>query len=95
MIAISGSGNSPNLRKAIQYANDHGGITIGIIGYTDGKILDEVQHCVRLNINNMQIAEDLHVTVNHVLVNLLIESLENNVMPLNNYWAATPVGAGK
>jgi len=71
VIALSGSGNSPNILKAVEYANAHGGITIGMTGYIKGKLRAIAQHNVNLNIDNMQIAEDLHLILNHNLVNLL------------------------
>ncbi|HUX13433.1 MAG TPA: SIS domain-containing protein [Spirochaetia bacterium] len=72
VIGISGSGNSPNILRAVEYANAHGGITIGITGYPTGRLQKISMHNVSLNIDNMQIAEDLHLILNHNLVNLLV-----------------------
>jgi D-sedoheptulose 7-phosphate isomerase len=71
VIGLSGSGNSPNILKAVDYANQHGGITIAMTGYVDSQLKHRAQHNVNLNIDNMQIAEDLHLVLNHLLVNLL------------------------
>ena len=38
VIAISGSGNSPNVLKAVDWANRHGLITFGLTGYGGGKL---------------------------------------------------------
>src|ERR1017187_341573 len=38
VIGISGSGNSMNVVKALEYANNNGGITVGLTGYNGGKI---------------------------------------------------------
>lgn len=71
VIGISGSGNSMNVIKAIEYANANGGITVGLSGYDGGKLLK----CARVNIhvptNNMQKAEDIHVVVLHLLASIL------------------------
>src|SRR4249919_3941734 len=37
VIAISGSGNSENVIRAVQYANNNNGITLGLCGYRGGK----------------------------------------------------------
>ncbi len=71
VIGLSGSGNSMNILRAVEYANAHGGITIGITGYSTGKLRRIARHNINLNIDHMQIAEDLHLILNHNLVNLL------------------------
>jgi D-sedoheptulose 7-phosphate isomerase len=71
VIGLSGSGNSPNILKAVEYANRNDGITIGITGYKTGKLQQTAQHNICLKIDHMQIAEDLHLILNHNLVNLL------------------------
>lgn len=76
VIGLSGSGNSPNLLKAVEYANSHEGITIGITGYTNGRLGAIARWPVNLRIDDMQIAEDLHLILTHVLVNLLTAGAE-------------------
>lgn len=78
VIALSGSGNSPNILKAVEYANQHGGISVGISGYTNGKLKQIANHSINLNIDNMQIAEDLHLILNHNLVNLLTHEFKGS-----------------
>lgn len=78
VIAISGSGSSKNLVKAIEYAQRVGATTAAITGYPTAKLKDMVDYPVDLNIHHMQIAEDLHLIVNHNLVNLLIDMNEKN-----------------
>ena len=77
VIGISGSGNSKNVIKAIEYANQKGGITIGFSGYDGGKLIK----CSQINIHvpsfNMQRVEDIHVLVAHLLVSLLAEKEKN------------------
>ncbi len=71
LIGISGSGNSENVVRAVKYANDNGGITIGIVGYDGGKIKALTKHHIHVNCNNMQIVEDVHMTLDHVMMYVL------------------------
>ena len=56
VIGISGSGNSENVVRAIQYANKNGGVTVGLTGYSGG---------------DMQITEDLHMVLDHCMMKIL------------------------
>lgn len=73
VIAISGSGNSPNVINAITYANENGGITLGICGFDGGKLKQLAQHHVWVNVNDMQIVEDLHLTFGHLVMKTLCQ----------------------
>jgi D-sedoheptulose 7-phosphate isomerase len=78
VIGLSGSGNSPNILKAVDYAKENGGITLGMTGYVNGKLKTAADHSINFNIDHMQIAEDLHLILNHNLVNLLTSIDEAN-----------------
>ncbi|QKJ31475.1 SIS domain-containing protein [Mucilaginibacter mali] len=73
LIAISASGNSPNLVKAVEYANSIGGNTIAFIGFLGGKLKDLAK--VPLYTPNPKgdygPIEDIHMILNHVIVNYL------------------------
>lgn len=71
LIAISGSGNSENVVRAVEYANQHGAITVGLVGYDGGRLKKIVQNCIHVNINNMQIVEDIHMVMDHVMMFIL------------------------
>ena len=71
VIGISGSGNSRNVIKAIEYANQNGGITIGFCGYSGGKLKEAAQFCVHVPINDMQISEDLHMIMTHLIMHVI------------------------
>lgn len=71
VIGISGSGNSNNVLKAIEYANAHGGITVGLTGYSGGRLKEMAQCGVHIPINDMQIAEDLHMVLDHCMMKIL------------------------
>lgn len=64
-LAISGSGNSPNVLKALHVAREAGAFTIGLTGFEGGKMKSLCDLCVIVPSDNMQVIEDLHVSVNH------------------------------
>lgn len=71
VIGISGSGNSENVVRAIQYANEKGGVTVGITGYSGGKIKQMSKYNVHVPIDDMQITEDLHMVLDHCMMKIL------------------------
>jgi D-sedoheptulose 7-phosphate isomerase len=65
--AISGSGNSPNVLRALRVAKASGGTTIGMTGYSGGKLKALCDHCIVVPSDNMQVIEDFHLSVSHAL----------------------------
>lgn len=76
VIGITGSGNSTNVIKAIEYAKQKGAITIAITGYNGGKIKNIAHYTVNANIEDMQISEDIHMVINHLLLKLLTKTIK-------------------
>ncbi len=76
VIGISGSGNSENVLKAIEYANSVNAKTVGITGFDGGKLKNIVDISIHTNINNMQVAEDVHMTICHMLYSIMSPILE-------------------
>ena len=72
VIGISGSGNSKNVLKAIDYANENGGETIGLTGYDGGELRRKAKHSVHVDIDDMQITEDLHMALCHMMYSILM-----------------------
>jgi D-sedoheptulose 7-phosphate isomerase len=66
VIGISGSGNSKNVLKAIAFANQNGGVTAGLTGYSGGKLIDLVDIPILAAIDDMQKVEDFHMMVVHM-----------------------------
>jgi D-sedoheptulose 7-phosphate isomerase len=66
-IAISASGNSPNVVLALQVARELGALNIGLSGYQGGKMKALCDLCVVVPSDNMQIIEDLHVGIAHAV----------------------------
>lgn len=66
-LAISGSGNSPNVLNGLEVAKNAGAFTIGLTGFQGGRMQALCDLCVIIPSDNMQIIEDLHVSVNHAI----------------------------
>jgi D-sedoheptulose 7-phosphate isomerase len=71
VIAISGSGNSENVLRAIRYANEHGATTVGLCGYNGGKLALEAKFKVHVNLNDMEKCEDIHMILDHLSSTIL------------------------
>lgn len=71
LIAMSGSGNSPNILRALEEAKNLGLETWAIVGYDGGKALQVAQNVIHFPINDMQIAEDLQMVVCHEVTKIL------------------------
>ena len=70
-IAISGSGNSPNVLKGVHTARQLGLKTIGLTGYEGGKLKDAVDTCLVVPSNSIERIEDVHLIINHIITGLL------------------------
>ncbi|MFZ4854801.1 MAG: D-sedoheptulose-7-phosphate isomerase [Desulfuromonadaceae bacterium] len=71
VIAISGSGNSENVLRAVKYANENEAVTLGLCGYRGGKLKEIAQHSVWVDIDDMQLAEDVHSIFGHIVMQSL------------------------
>jgi D-sedoheptulose 7-phosphate isomerase len=69
LIAISGSGNSPNILNAVEWANRKGLVTWGITGYSGGKLQKLAQKNLHVPLDDMGIVECVHLTVFHWILN--------------------------
>ena len=67
VIAISGSGNSPNVIRAVERANELGAITVGWTGFKGGRLAQVAQKSIVVNSDNMQRIEDVHMILGHVV----------------------------
>lgn len=71
LVAISGSGNSPNVLRAVEWANQQGATTIGMSGFDGGKLAQLAQVALVVPNHLMPMVEDVHMAVCHALaVNL-------------------------
>jgi D-sedoheptulose 7-phosphate isomerase len=75
VIGISGSGNSINVVKAIEYANSREAITIAFCGYDGGKLKNIVQLAIHADINDMEVSEDIHLIIEHCIKQILMKTV--------------------
>ena len=71
LIAISGSGNSPNILRAVEWANRHGLTTFGCTGFSGGKLRTLAHHNFHVPLDDMGIVESIHLTAFHWIVDHL------------------------
>lgn len=76
-IGISGSGNSPNVVNALEYAQDNGAITIGLLGFKGGKMKNMVDHYILYPENHYGRVEDAHMILSHMITELLADMMES------------------
>jgi len=76
--AISASGNSPNVLQALRVAKDIGSTTIGITGFSGGRMLALCDECVVVPCDNMQIIEDLHTCIAHSLFTCIRSKIDGH-----------------
>jgi len=67
IIGISGSGNSSNVIKAIEYANKNQGISIGLTGFDGGVLKKITQYNIHVPCTSMEIVEDVHLALSHLI----------------------------
>jgi D-sedoheptulose 7-phosphate isomerase len=70
-LAISGSGNSPNILQALEVAREARATTIGLTGFEGGKMKNLCDVCVVVPSDNMQIIEDFHLSVAHAIFSVI------------------------
>jgi len=71
LIAISGSGNSANIIKAIETARQMNIKVIGLTGFKGGKMKELTDICLVVPSDSMEMIEDVHLIINHILAGLL------------------------
>lgn len=74
LIVLSGSGNSPNILRALEQAKTMGLKSCAILGYSGGKAKAMADLPIHFAVDDMQIAEDLQLVVGHMLMQWLYEN---------------------
>ena len=74
LLAFSGSGNSPNIVKALTRATELGVMSFAILGFTGGRALELATHPIYFPVHDMQVAEDLQMMVGHMAMQSLSRS---------------------
>jgi D-sedoheptulose 7-phosphate isomerase len=68
LIAISGSGNSPNVLGAVEWANRNGLATFGCTGFSGGRLRTLARQGLHVPLDDMGIVESIHLTAFHWVV---------------------------
>ena len=76
VLGISGSGNSENVLRALRYAREHGGVPLGWTGFSGGGMKDLAEECLIVPKHDMQIVEDAHYVLMHVLMQVFCRKMQ-------------------
>lgn len=79
LLAISTSGNSPNVMKAVDMAHKKEMKVIGFLGGNGGKLKSTVDLAVVIPSSNVQRIQEGHITVAHIVCELVEDKLYGNV----------------
>ena len=78
VIAISGSGNSPNVLLGVDAAKRAGATVIALSGFDGGKLAEKADINIIIPCQCIEQAEDLHLVVEHIICITLRERLRNS-----------------
>jgi len=74
LIVLSGSGNSPNILKALEQAKKMGLRSYAILGYTGGRAKAMADVAIHYELDDMQISEDMQLIVGHMVMQWLYQN---------------------
>jgi D-sedoheptulose 7-phosphate isomerase len=81
LVALSGSGNSPNILRAVDWANRHGLVTYGCTGFSGGKLRGLAHQGLHVGLDDMGIVETVHLAAFHWVVDDLHRRIGLNNRP--------------
>jgi len=75
IIAMSCSGNSPNIVNAVEYAKSIGSTIIGLTGFHGGRLKEMSDINFHVNVDNDEygLVEDVHMILDHIIYTYYIE----------------------
>jgi D-sedoheptulose 7-phosphate isomerase len=77
LIVITGSGNSPNVIRAVEYARECNTITIGLLGFDGGKVRSMLDYEITVNSKNYGVIETVHPAIHHLMVGYFRQKIDN------------------
>jgi D-sedoheptulose 7-phosphate isomerase len=83
--AISGSGNSKNVLRALQVAREAGATTIGISGFQGGRMKTMCDICLVVPSDNMQVIEDLHLSIAHSVFRIVYSRMASRALAASSH----------
>ena len=76
LMAVSASGNSPNILKAMRYARSRSAEVVGLFGFDGGQAADLADVAIVVPSNDYGVVEDVHLVINHILVDFFRDQLD-------------------
>jgi D-sedoheptulose 7-phosphate isomerase len=76
VLAISASGNSPNILRAIEFARHRGAFTIAWTGLSGGQLRNTADLCVHAPTEDIGMIESVHVVIDHLVTRQLFQSIQ-------------------
>ncbi len=75
LVVISASGNSPNVVKAVEWANENGGVTFGLVGFDGGRLLEVCNYSIlcRTTKGEYGLVEDFHMIIDHMINTFILD----------------------
>jgi D-sedoheptulose 7-phosphate isomerase len=79
LVAISASGNSPNIVNAVELAKKMGGGTVGLVGFDGGQLKNLCDHVIHVKSQKGEYGpvEDIHMILDHMITSYLIFHFSN------------------
>jgi len=78
-LRVSFSGNSPNILRAVDYANQKGLKTIGITAFDEGRLRNMAQLNIHISCGDMGMSEALHAIAFHLVISQLRERIDQHL----------------
>jgi D-sedoheptulose 7-phosphate isomerase len=88
VIGISTSGNSPNILRAIERANQLEAITIGITGFNGGQLVDLASMNIHVKSDLIEQVEDIHLILGHMITINLRDLAKKSVSQNNGQFSS-------
>jgi len=76
LVAISASGNSPNILHTLRWAKENGLVTVAVLGFDGGEAAKIAQHVVLAESRNYGLVEDFHLIFEHAVSQWLRQKIE-------------------
>lgn len=73
LIIVTGSGNSENVVRVVEAAKLNGISTLGLVGFDGGKVKRNLDFCIHVKVDDMQLSEDIHFIFGHMVMRALCE----------------------
>jgi D-sedoheptulose 7-phosphate isomerase len=78
LIAVSASGNSPNILNAMRYARSRSAEVVALLGFGGGDAVALADLAIVVPSSDYGVVEDIHLVINHILVNFFQDQLASD-----------------